>query len=190
MEHFKRRANRKFPLVATTIVLVTVASWWPLSVLLSRLTSTTLVTAKLEDIRATETPTESVFNLTDVIVSMDLGWDHETPPQWLQDICPEVVEHYDKFPSFQRLPHPAAPFMTTEFAAQSVCTLKVARLMAASVGTKLYIHAGSHLGALLHGQVRPVENAPCLSFRLICTLTYHSPLVHTFGLADTMGRRY
>lgn len=165
MERSKRPTPaKKGCLVApTTIMLLILASWWPLSAILGMFTSA-VFTAKFgnsppqdEKDKTKKTPTETA-NLTDVIVSMELGWDHGTPPKWLQDICPEVVEHYDKFPSFQRLPHPSAPFMTTEFAAQSVCTLKVARLMAASIGTKLYIHAGSHLGAILHGQAIPFDD--------------------------------
>ena len=43
--------------------------------------------------------------------------------------------------------------MTTEYAAHSVCTLKIAKLIASSMlKTHLYVHAGSHLGAILHGQ--------------------------------------
>lgn len=102
---------------------------------------------------------QSDANLTldDLIASVDLGW-ARSPPQWLIDLCPEVVAHFNKFPSFSTLLHPSAPYMTTEFAAQAVCTLKITKLLAASVHAKLYIHAGSQLGAILHGQPIPWDD--------------------------------
>ena len=70
-------------------------------------------------------------------------------------MCPEVVQHFTTFPSFaedhvwQGTP---LPLQTTDFAVRTVCTLKVVQTIANSVNAKLYLHAGSHLGAVVHGQ--------------------------------------
>jgi LicD family len=88
-------------------------------------------------------------------------------PLWIKDICPEVVEHFGMFPSF------ADPFIsgigpfnatyemtisTTLNAVLGVCTMKMAQQVAADIGEDFFLYAGSHLGAILHGQPMPWDD--------------------------------
>ena len=130
-------------LASSCPLLSTVARFWPVAI--------TLAFEKTPRRENNKKNKSFDANLTNLMCSLDLGWERP-PSKWLIDLCPEVVEHFNKFPSFQKLPHPSAPFMTTDFAAHSVCTLKIAKLIASSVGAHLYVHAGSHLGAMLHSQ--------------------------------------
>jgi hypothetical protein len=53
---------------------------------------------------------------------LELGW-NSPPAEWLKDLCPEVVEHFIRFPSAKNNTPDAVeglPFMPTEHAAQSV----------------------------------------------------------------------
>jgi len=91
---------------------------------------------------------------------LELGW-NSPPAEWLKDLCPEVVEHFIRFPSAKNNTAGAAeglPFMPTEQAAQSVCTMKIIQSIAASLNSRLYLHAGSHLGAVVHGQIIPWDD--------------------------------
>jgi hypothetical protein len=57
--------------------------------------------------------------------SLELGWESQ-PAQWLQDLCPEVVEHFTRFPSFKELDPEklkGMPFLPTDHAAQVVSNL-------------------------------------------------------------------
>lgn len=95
-------------------------------------------------------------DLTDLIVSSKLGWDDgNTAPSWLIELCPNVVRHFDRFPSFRKhikFNDFLLPFQTTKNSAQVICTMKFVRMLASSINARLYLHAGSHLGATLHGQ--------------------------------------
>lgn len=95
-------------------------------------------------------------NLTNFIRSLDVGWDDPTgAPRWLSMMCPEVVDHFTRFPSFQKTsPFEGSwvPIQTTQNVAHAVCTMKVVNVMAASINARVYLHAGSHLGAVIHGQ--------------------------------------
>ena len=100
-------------------------------------------------------------NLTQVLTSQELGWTNGTAPDWLQALCPEVVDHFDQFPSYRHFfdfQGMAITHQTTDYAAQSVCTAKVVQAMAASLQARLYLYAGGHLGALLHGQPMPWDD--------------------------------
>jgi hypothetical protein len=117
--------------------------------------------------------------LTDILTKLDLGWDdvdnHDInatttttttnntggAPKWLKAMCPEVVSHYDRFPSFKGTPtlrKSVFPLFYTNNAAQSICTLKVVKLLAASIQSQVYLHAGAHLGAIIHGQPIPWDD--------------------------------
>ena len=80
-----------------------------------------------------------------------------TFPAWIQQLCPEVVEHFTAFPYFRQIVGDL-PTLTSVHAAHSVCTVKMAVQLAASLGTQAYLHAGSHLGAVLHGGPIPWDD--------------------------------
>ncbi len=114
--------------------------------------------------------------LTDILTKLDLGWDDVDnddinattttkntggAPKWLKAMCPEVVSHYDRFPSFKITPtlrKSVFPLHYTNNAAQSICTLKVVKLLAASIQSQVYLNAGAHLGAIIHGQPIPWDD--------------------------------
>jgi len=50
------------------------------------------------------------------------------------------------------------PIQTTDYAVRTVCTFQVAVATAASINARMYLHAGSHLGALTHGQPIPWDD--------------------------------
>jgi len=107
--------------------------------------------------------------LTEHLGNVPTGWGNETLPEWIQVLCPSVVQHFAQFPSFSKItnfatddadeeaPQPI-PYQTTVYAAKTVCTFSIAEHLAASVNAKLFLHAGSHLGALLHGQPIPWDD--------------------------------
>jgi len=105
-----------------------------------------------------------VFNapedVHDFIDELEVGWS-SPPAQWMKDLCPEVVDHFTRFPSFKKVApsdNEFLPFLPTEHAVQSVCTIKITKAIAASINAQLYLHAGSHLGAVIHGQVMPWDD--------------------------------
>lgn len=79
-------------------------------------------------------------------------------PEWLTHACPEVVRHFRMFPYFTHYVEPSLPVFTTLAAAQAVCGVKIALDIAASVGYPIYLHAGSHLGAVFHGGPVPWDD--------------------------------
>eukprot|EP00928_Gymnodinium_smaydae_P082214 TRINITY_DN65604_c0_g1_i1.p1 TRINITY_DN65604_c0_g1~~TRINITY_DN65604_c0_g1_i1.p1 ORF type:complete len:414 (+),score=9.00 TRINITY_DN65604_c0_g1_i1:65-1243(+) len=91
-----------------------------------------------------------------------LGWENASgAPDWLETLCPEVVDHFNRFPSYREVPTfegTQPPVQTTNYAAQTVCTMKIVQQLAASVNSRLYLHAGSHLGAIIHGQPIPWDD--------------------------------
>jgi len=96
--------------------------------------------------------------MMDTVNAMELGWD-SPPATWLVDLCPEVVDHFTTFPAFKdRAENETLPFLFTHLGARSVCTLRVAQALAASLNHQLYLHAGSHLGAVVHGQPIPWDD--------------------------------
>ena len=107
--------------------------------------------------------------LTDLLMEIPLGISNL--PQWLRDVCPEVVDHFEKFPAFDRSyawidttvvsdsgvvstvkSKFQLPLLTTQNAVQGVCTIKMAQKIAASIEEELVLYAGSQMGALYHGQ--------------------------------------
>jgi hypothetical protein len=80
-----------------------------------------------------------------------------TFPAWIQSLCPEVVDHMNSFPYFRHLVGDL-PVLTSLHAAHMVCTMKMAVQVASSIGSPIYLHAGSHLGALLHGGPIPWDD--------------------------------
>lgn len=98
--------------------------------------------------------------LEEWIDNLELGWG-SPPAEWIKDLCPEVVNHFNHFPS-TKLSAPTAleflPFLPTEHAAEVVCTMKVMKSVAASLNAQFYLHAGSHLGAVVHGQMIPWDD--------------------------------
>ncbi|KAI9136015.1 hypothetical protein BKA69DRAFT_1179247 [Paraphysoderma sedebokerense] len=80
----------------------------------------------------------------------------ETLPLWIQNLCPEVAVHFSRFPYFAKFTK--MPVMTTSYAAHSVCAVKVAGAIAAAANANIYLHAGSHLGAILHGGPIPWDD--------------------------------
>ena len=47
-----------------------------------------------------------------------------------------------------------------------VCIVKVVQIAAASINAKIYLHTGSHLGAVMHGQPIPWDNDVDLTIEL------------------------
>lgn len=74
----------------------------------------------------------------------------------MTDLCPEVVEHFTRFPYFANFS--MLPVMTTMYAAHSVCSVSIASSIASKVNAKMYLHAGSHLGAIIHGGPIPFDD--------------------------------
>lgn len=96
--------------------------------------------------------------LSTFITNIEIGWENNTAPDWLNVLCPEVVAHYNKFPNFREYQDflgVPIPIQSTNYAAQAVCTAKLVKLLAASIHARVYLHAGSHLGALIHGSPIP-----------------------------------
>ena len=109
------------------------------------------------------------ITLSDLLEEIPLGV--SKLPQWLRDICPEVVEHFEMFPAFERSfawivttiindrgvasvfrSKLQLPILTTQAAVQGVCTIKMAQKIAATINEDLVLYAGSQMGALYHGQ--------------------------------------
>jgi hypothetical protein len=90
--------------------------------------------------------------LTDLFLNQPLG--SKPHIEWVKELCPQVVAHYKKFPSFKEFVNDdrELPIGTTDFLARSVCTLSIVQQLASSIEATLHLFAGSHLGALLHGQ--------------------------------------
>jgi hypothetical protein len=78
-------------------------------------------------------------------------------PSWLQRACPQVVRHFERYPYFANFTE-VFSVMTSEYAAHSVCSLSIAARLAKAVGSHLYLHAGSHLGALVHAGPIPWDD--------------------------------
>lgn len=78
-------------------------------------------------------------------------------PEWISQACPGVVNHFRRFPYFDNFTKHFS-VMTTLFAAHSVCSFHLAHTIAEAVGTHLYLHAGSHLGAFVHGGPMPWDD--------------------------------
>lgn len=104
------------------------------------------------------------MELTSHVENIPLGT--QKIPQWIEDLCPEVVEHYEMFPSFVEPFIQVAPInksqemaiSTTLTAALGVCTMQIAQKIAANIGEDFFIYAGSLLGAILHGQPMPWDD--------------------------------
>ena len=100
---------------------------------------------------------------TDILLNATLGsWSNDEPlPEWVHQLCPEVVDHYRTFPLFRDfITYRGAvlPTPSTAYAAKAACTLSIVRQLAASVGITLHLCAGSHLGAMVHGQGIPWDD--------------------------------
>lgn len=78
-------------------------------------------------------------------------------PRWLVRACPTVAAHFSANPYFANFTG-MFPVMTTSYAAHIVCTLLLVRHLAEAVGAPLYLHAGAHLGAILHGGPTPWDD--------------------------------
>jgi len=99
-------------------------------------------------------------SLSDQIIALQVGWQSD-PPLWLQETCPDVMAHYLRFPSFKNTESrkkSMIPLQTSEFAARSVCTYSILQRWLSSLNIKVYLHAGSHLGAIVHGQNIPWDD--------------------------------
>lgn len=84
-------------------------------------------------------------------------------PLWIKDVCPGVYAHFQNvqysssFPQNYSEDH-GMPYFTTSSAAHSVCSIELSQSIAASIGATVLLHAGSHLGAILHGGPIPWDD--------------------------------
>jgi hypothetical protein len=91
--------------------------------------------------------------LTDLVLNQTLG--SKPHAAWVKKLCLQVVEHYNKLPvikEFVDMKGRKFPIGTTDYFARAVCTLGMVQQLASSIRATLHLFAGSHLGALLHGQ--------------------------------------
>lgn len=91
-----------------------------------------------------------------------LEGDH-TLPGWIKDVCPGVYDHFTHVwysGSHIKRGNETGwmPYFTTASAAHSVCSMEVSKYIAASIGTTIVLHAGSNLGAILHGGPIPWDD--------------------------------
>ncbi|KNC85029.1 hypothetical protein SARC_02783 [Sphaeroforma arctica JP610] len=83
---------------------------------------------------------------------------------WVAELCPGVVEHFTMFPSFDTIPDleegkdPPAPIQNTDYAMRSTCALHITHTIAKKINAPMYLHAGSHLGAVLHAGPIPWDD--------------------------------
>jgi hypothetical protein len=103
------------------------------------------------------TPRGNAVRLTRELIAAGVGWGGSVP-SWIAVVCPEVVTHFNKFPYFRSHVSDHVSVMSTLYAAHGVCTTRVAARMAESVNSRMYLHAGSLLGALLHGGPIPWDD--------------------------------
>jgi hypothetical protein len=97
---------------------------------------------------------------TELIATAELGW-NVPAPQWVVDLCPEVMNHLEMFPYFKNTPilnNVYLPVSTTDHAARGLCTLKAVQLLAANMSMPVHLSFGSHLGAARHGQPIPWDD--------------------------------
>ena len=108
----------------------------------------------------------AVGELTDMMMRAPLGWSH-APPGWVSELCPQVVEHFDHFPHLQNLVPFSKddnnetiffPWFTTHYHARGVCTLHILQSFAEHNDVEMLLYAGSHLGAVGHGQPLPWDD--------------------------------
>ena len=79
-------------------------------------------------------------------------------PAWVAEVCPRVAEHFRLFPYFTNFVDLDLPIMTTDFAAHLVYTVSIAADFASSIGSIVYLHAGSLFGAARHGGPIPWDD--------------------------------
>ena len=98
--------------------------------------------------------------LTNLLMKAELGW-ARPPPQWLQDTCPEAIEHFARFPNLRDVVEcngDPMPLFPTEHHARAVCTLKVLQKQVEALDIALLLHAGAQVGAIVHGQPIPWDD--------------------------------
>ena len=66
------------------------------------------------------------------------------------------------------------------FCMHQVCTIKVAQAVASSINANLYLHVGSHLGAVVHGQLMPWDD----DVDMIMDFRQYEPFLETCGGED------
>ena len=121
--------------------------------------------AKFTELNITKTEAAHGDELTRLIHWVPRGWQKPVSkpvaPPWLSQACPEVAQHFTKFPMFQKpitFQHGFLPLMTTDYAAQMMCTLQIVQLLGLAVGAHVYLHAGTHLASVVHGQPIPWDD--------------------------------
>ena len=85
--------------------------------------------------------------------------ENDSLPEWVKLTCPEVVEHFNTFPLFSKGWNESMFALSdTIYGMRAACMVKIIKDLAASVGYNVFVHAGSHLGALLHGGPIPWDD--------------------------------
>jgi hypothetical protein len=81
------------------------------------------------------------------------------PIHWIQTLCPNTVEHFNKMPAFDYSDMSGhQPVLTTEGAMVFSCMLRVVEVVAQKIGCRWYMHAGTALGAFVHGGPIPWDD--------------------------------
>ncbi len=79
-------------------------------------------------------------------------------PEWMQQVCLEVVAHFTKFPYFANDGNGNVTYLSTLAATLSVCTMKFVSVIGTSIGYDVYGYAGSDLASLIHAGPIPWDD--------------------------------
>jgi hypothetical protein len=91
------------------------------------------------------------------------------PLNWVQTLCPNTMEHFSKMPSFEYSDMSGhQPVLSTEGAMVFSCMLRAVDRVAQKVGCPWYLHAGSALGAFVHGGPIPWDDDVDVIFDSSC----------------------
>jgi hypothetical protein len=123
---------------------------------LLQMMSHSLIPAAFRDLSTLQHPSHNTTSRLIEITNTSLTNTPVTWPTWMRSLCPTVVNHFTTFPYFQNME--GFPVFSSLYAAQAVCTLKIVDFLATSVNSRIYLHAGSHLGSLVHGGPIPWDD--------------------------------
>lgn len=81
------------------------------------------------------------------------------PLHWVESLCPNTIQHFNNLPAFDYSDMSGhQPVLTTEGAMVISCMLRAVEVVAQKVDCRWYLHAGSALGAFVHGGPIPWDD--------------------------------